>query len=88
MRGNWRTTGAGKTKRGFFSISDDSTVETAIKKMKQNNISQIPVYAENELVGVVTESEMLRSVFDGTLNMNDNLSVFYKRNFSFHFHKF
>ncbi len=43
-----------------ISISPDTTVSKALKIMKKNKIGSLPVVKDNELMGIITESQFLK----------------------------
>lgn len=47
----------------FISHNDD--LETAIKKMKRYEISQLPVLKRNKVIGYVSESTLLSKILEG-----------------------
>jgi cystathionine beta-synthase len=71
----------GKKKGEVVTITENTTVTDAINMMKTNDISQLPVVAGSQIIGVVSENQLLRPLFDGKLAGTDNVSVAYTRNF-------
>lgn len=65
----------------LISITDESTVSDAVKLFKQHNISQIPVYSKGSLLGIVSESRVLRPMFEGLFSLGDNISIAVDRDF-------
>ena len=49
----------------LISLSAHSSLKDAIKKMKKHGISQMPVFENNQCIGLVTESSLLDSLMDG-----------------------
>ena len=49
---------------GAVTLRPDDTLMTAYSRMKLNDISQLPVMAEDRIVGIVHESDVLLSVYD------------------------
>ena len=66
------------SKPDIVSIEETCTVEDAIKLMENKNISQLPIVVNDVVIGVVSESDLLRPVFEGKLMLNDNVSVAHK----------
>lgn len=71
----------GKTKKEIVALNENTTIGEAIEIMKKNDISQLPVKAGANIIGVVTESQMLRPLYENKLSTTDNISVAYSRNF-------
>lgn len=65
----------------LISITDEHTVSDAVKLFKQHNVSQIPVYSKGSLLGMVTESKVLRPMFEGKFSLSDNISIAVDRDF-------
>lgn len=64
-----------KIKPDIVTVEETCTVEEAILLMENKNISQLPIVVEDIVIGVVSESDLLRPVFEGKLALNDNISV-------------
>ncbi len=54
-----------KTKRELLTISSDSTISETVKLLKKNDISQAPVLKDGELIGIITEKELLQRAIRG-----------------------
>jgi cystathionine beta-synthase len=65
----------------LISIQDTATVGEAIKIMDEKGISQLPVYGNNHLEGIVSERSLLKPVFDGEFKLGDSISLAFKSNF-------
>lgn len=63
-----------KSGEAFISVESSSTVKSVLDVMKSKNISQLPVTANGELIGSVTESAVLTYILDNPLN-NPNKEV-------------
>jgi len=50
---------ANKKQTAFEGIASDATVRTALKKMKDNDYSQMPVLSEEGIVGSIVETDIL-----------------------------
>ena len=48
----------------IISIEPKDNIKGAIKKMKQNNISQLPVVENNRSIGLVSETTILEAIMD------------------------
>lgn len=51
--------------KNIKSLSPEHTIEKAIKKMKDFNISQMPVLDQGQVVGLISDNIMLNSLADG-----------------------
>lgn len=51
--------------RKIIEVSPSDTVQDAIKKMKQYEISQLPVIEDHKLVGLISEAALLDAVIEG-----------------------
>jgi len=71
----------GKGKEKFISIGDDATIGDAIDLMDKHDISQLPVYGEGELKGIVTETNLMKPVFQGDYSLEDSVSLALKDKF-------
>lgn len=49
-------------------VSPQDTLNTVYSRMKSYNISQIPVLADNKLVGIVDESDLLKALYSRDYN--------------------
>lgn len=70
-----------KGKVEIISMTDENTISDAVKVLKQENISQIPVYSKGNLLGVVNERNILRNLFEGKISLGDNISIAVDRNY-------
>ncbi len=57
-----------KDDKRFFSLTASNTVREALHLMKENDISQIPVNADSQFIGSVTESKVLSYVLENPVN--------------------
>jgi cystathionine beta-synthase len=71
----------GKGTKPLISIDDDKTVSDAVKLFKDHGISQIPVYSKGNFMGMISESNVLRPLFEGKYALGDNLSIAIDRDF-------
>ena len=57
--------------RALVTAESGDTVETAVRRMKEHGISQLPVLDDGRLIGMVTESDLLAKLVDShaTLTM-------------------
>ncbi|MBT3981066.1 MAG: pyridoxal-phosphate dependent enzyme [Bacteriovoracaceae bacterium] len=70
-----------KKDKEFVSITESCCVEEAINLMNDNDVSQIPVVSKGEIIGVVTEKDLLNPLFEGGLALTDFVSVAYNQDF-------
>jgi cystathionine beta-synthase len=71
----------GRKQQTMVQLEESSSVGEAVAIMQKHGISQLPVVAKGEVIGVVTETDLLRPVFEGKLQLKDSLSLAYSRNF-------
>lgn len=62
------------------TIAPDDTLETAYKRMKLYDISQLPVLRDGEIVGIVDESDILMAVHDNENKFSDQVASAMTRN--------
>ena len=65
----------------LISIQDSATVGEAIKIMDEKGISQLPVYGDGHLEGIVSERNLLKPLFDGEFKLSDSISLAFKSDF-------
>ena len=70
---------AGKSKRQVVSISPLDTVYDAIARMREYDISQMPVITEGRLVGIVTESNLLNYLVAAGSRPEDSIASIVNR---------
>ena len=66
----WETSSLGELlrslpKRELITVRSADTVGATIATLKEKGISQVPVVDDDQLVGIVTESDLLRTLIDG-----------------------
>jgi len=71
----------GRTDNQLFTLTDENTVGDAVDMMKKENISQIPVYSKGDLLGVVSEEQILRPLYEGSYSLEDNIAIGISRDF-------
>lgn len=59
----------------LIKLQDDKNIGHAIEIMKANDISQLPVFKGDSLVGYVSESKLATPLFEGTIDLNDNINL-------------
>lgn len=60
-----------KKDKAFYSLDANQTIKEALKVMKANDISQMPVMRNSEIVGSITENVVLESLLDNPLGNSD-----------------
>ncbi len=65
----------------LISIQDSATIGEAIKIMDEKGISQLPVYGDGHLEGIVSERNLLKPLFDGEFKLSDSISLAFKSDF-------
>ena len=66
--------------REVITASGDQTLSDAIECMKEAGISQLPVVEAGRLVGIVTESDLLRRIVDGRAQLSATVAEMMFRN--------
>jgi len=66
-----RATGSGET----VTVGPDDTLLTAYKRMRQADVSQLPVIDDGRLIGLVDESDLLEAVEDRRQDLRFNQPV-------------
>jgi len=60
------------------TASHTDTVEHVINRMKEKGISQMPVFTEGELSGVIDEGDLILPLCNGSIKPNDRILSFIK----------
>lgn len=60
-----------KKDKAFFALQAEQTVKEALRLMKQNDISQLPVLRGEEIVGAITQTAVLESLLNNPLENSD-----------------
>ncbi len=66
----------------IVSTSPKDTVESVVKLMRQEGVSQIPVMEKNEIVGLVSETDLLRPLFAQEIKPSDPIAGLIKSDFA------
>ncbi|MCA9000670.1 MAG: cystathionine beta-synthase [Planctomycetes bacterium] len=67
-------------KRDIITASGPDTVSESVLRMKEAGISQLPVVDNGQLVGIVTESDLLAAIVEGRAQMTTALAeVMFRR---------
>jgi cystathionine beta-synthase len=56
------------------SVKEDDTVATAYNRMRNSNISQLPVIQEGDIVGVIQEKDILKNCLNNKKGFSDLIS--------------
>ena len=56
-----------KTDKAFLSVGKETTVRTAFKMMKDNDISQMPVMENGNILGAITETAVLNFLLENPM---------------------
>lgn len=60
-----------KTDKEFITVAPGTTMRAAFKLMKERELSQLPVFEGEEMVGSLTESAVLTFILDNPLNNSE-----------------
>jgi len=71
----------GKGKKEIIKIDDSATIGQAIKLMEEKGISQLPVFGQGSIKGIVSEKSLLMPVFQGQFKLTDSISLVYQNKF-------
>jgi len=66
----------------LISVEPNESASSLIRKMKTYGISQFPVVKNNELVGIISESDLIYPLFEGKLNGDDPIESIVRKNVS------
>lgn len=67
----------GKVNNQVISITDHATIGEAVKVMEQKSVSQLPVIADGIIKGVLSETGLLKPLFNGEFSLSDSVSLAY-----------
>jgi cystathionine beta-synthase len=70
-----------KTPR-IVSASKSDTVESVVKIMRTEGVSQIPVMEKKEIIGLVSETDLLRPLFAHEIKPSDPIAPLVKNDFA------
>jgi|APTNR8051073442_1049403.scaffolds.fasta_scaffold09992_3 cystathionine beta-synthase len=59
----------------LIKMQDDKNIGHAIEIMKASDISQLPVFKGDSLVGYVSESKLAAPLFEGSIDLSDNINL-------------
>jgi CBS domain-containing protein len=63
------------SKRNCITIKENETLQKAALVLKDNNIGALPVVdRDNKLVGILSERDIARNIFDENFNKNQKIS--------------
>jgi cystathionine beta-synthase len=66
----------------IVSASKSDTVEKVVKVMRTEGVSQIPVMEKNEIIGLVSETDLLRPLFAHEIKPSDPIASLVKNDFA------
>lgn len=66
----------------IVSAKKQDSVENVVKLMRNEGVSQIPVIEKNEIVGLVSETDLLRPLFAQEIKPSDSISSLVKEDFA------
>lgn len=66
----------------IVSASSSDTVERVVKIMNSDGVSQLPILSGNEVVGIVSEADLLRPLFAGEVKSTDKIDTIMKNTFA------
>jgi len=66
----------------ILSCSKDDSIEHVVKLMRAEGVSQLPVLSSGEIIGVVSEAELLRPLFSGEIKASDAIEKLVKFDFA------
>jgi cystathionine beta-synthase len=66
----------------ILSCSLQDTVEQVVKLMRAEGVSQLPVLANGEIAGVVSEADLLRPLFSEEIKASDSIQKLVKPDFA------
>ena len=66
--------------RELITACGEDTLGAAVSRMKDSGISQLPVLEDGRLVGIVTESDLLRRIVDGHAQLDAKVAEVMFRN--------
>ena len=58
-----------------ITVNKMDTIDSVITKMKDYNVSQFPVVSDGKLVGMVSETDLMRHVFSDKRNTNKQVGT-------------
>ena len=70
----------GLPRRELVTVQSGDSVREAVKSMKGNGISQLPVVEDGRLVGILTESDVLGKLVDGRAGLESKVAEVMFRN--------
>ncbi|NBX75699.1 MAG: cystathionine beta-synthase [Proteobacteria bacterium] len=66
----------------IVSARKTDSVETVVKVMRTEGVSQIPVMEKNEIIGLVSETDLLRPLFAQEIKSSDPIASLVKNDFA------
>jgi len=66
----------------IISAQATDSVERVVKLMRDEGVSQLPIFLGDDVVGVIAEADLLRPIVDGVVKPSDPVQQFVDKNFS------
>ncbi|MDG6985317.1 MAG: CBS domain-containing protein [Nitrososphaerota archaeon] len=66
------------TKRKLITVGPGERVEVAAKTMSDNNVKKLPVLEEGELIGILTETDIVSSSFSLVTSLKEMVQARYR----------
>lgn len=60
--------------KNLLTLDQSATIGDSIKFMETHNIGQVPIRKNNEIVGVISEKDILIPLYQGKLKVSDNIA--------------
>lgn len=74
-------TDLGKMNRPLISVTDHATIGEAVKVMEDKSVSQLPIIADGIIKGVMSETGLLKPLFNGEFQLSDSVSLAYSNKY-------
>ncbi len=75
-------TDLGKNNKPLISITDHATIGDAVKVMEEKSVSQLPVIANGVIKGVLSETGLLKPLYNGEFHSTDSVSLAYSNKYT------
>lgn len=69
-------------KQHVLAVSPDKQVGAVVQMMKDGGVSQLPVMQSDKLVGVISETALLRPLFSGAVQPSDSIESLVEKKYS------
>ncbi len=71
----------GKGKKEIIKLEDTASIGDAVRLMDEKGISQIPVFGQGKIKGLVSEKSLLLPVYQGQYKLTDSINLVYQSKF-------